>query len=356
MADRSDGRARRLAIALGASLVVGGCFVWLLRRGTLPIVPSTEILAAVPWWIPPLYGAIWLVVLLLRAMRWYWLLRPVHPVPMRRVLTASFIGYGALLLLPFRMGELVRPALIREKGKLSGWAATGSAGAERALDGLYLSALLFAALQIARHLDPLPDRIGDLPVPARVVPGAAYSALAMFAAVFAAMALFYWRRALARRLTERVIGLVSPRLATWIADKVDHIADGLRFLPSARDTGPFLLITTVYWLVNAAGIWILCMGSGIHGMTFFEACVVMGVLALGILVPNAPGFFGSFQISVYAGLAMFQPPDVVMREGSAAVFWMYVLQVGVSLAAAGVALLLERVSPAQALSAAEAPQ
>jgi len=206
---------------------------------------------------------------------------------------------------------------------------------------------------VARPQDPLPDRIGSLPVPAAVVPRAAYSMLALFAAAFVAMGLFYWRRAAMRRLTERVVGVVSRRLAGFLASRVERVADGLRFLPSARYTGPFLAITTAYWFVNAAGIWLVCRGSGVAGLTFAEACVVMGVLALGVLVPNAPGFFGAFQIAIYAGLAMYESPAVVMREGAVAVFWLYVIQIGVTLLASAAALVAERVSPARAFAIAE---
>src|SRR5512132_4405398 len=344
--DRSARRRRRAGAVVGSVLVAGG-FAWLMHAGALPVVPSSESFAAMAWWTVPAYCAIWLLVLLLRATRWYWLLQPIHPVSMRRVLTASFVGYGALILLPFRMGELVRGAMIHEKGKVSIWAATGSAGAERVLDGLYLSILLFAALRLARPLDPLPDHIGALPIPTAVVQTATYSALVVFALAFIAIGVFYRWRAWARRTTERVIGLVSPRVASWLADKVEHVTLGLGFLPRARYTGPFLLITTLYWLVNAGGIWLLCLGCGVAGMTFAEAAAVMGVLALGILVPNAPGFFGSFQLSVYAGLAMYHPAGVVMREGSAAVFTLYAVQIGVSLAAALLALLALRRDPAE---------
>lgn len=332
---------RRAAAVVGSVLIVGG-FAWLMHVGALPVVPARESFAAMAWWTVPTYCAIWLLVLLLRAVRWYWLLQPIHPVSMRRVLTASFVGYGALILLPFRMGEFVRGAMIHEDGKVSIWAATGSAGAERVLDGLYLSILLFTALRLAHPLSPLPDHIGALPIPTALVQTATYSAVVGFALALVAIGIFYRWRAFARRATERVIGLVSPRLATWLADKIEHVTLGLGFLPRARYTGPFLVITTLYWLVNAGGIWILCLGCGIHGMTFAQAAAVMGVLALGILVPNAPGFFGSFQLSVYAGLAMYHPASIVMREGSAAVFTMYAVQIGISLITAFVAFVVTR--------------
>lgn len=326
------------------SVVLAACFVWLMRAGTLPMVPAAEHLARVPWWIPLAYGGSWLLTLVLRAVRWYWLLRPLEPVSMRRVLTVSFIGFGALMLLPFRMGELVRPVLIRKDGRISGWAATGSVAAERVLDGLYLCILLLVSMQLAQPLDPLPDRIGELPVPTSVVPSATYTALTIFFAGFVTMGVFYARRAWARRTTERVFARISPRLGAWLAERVERVADGLRFLPRLRYTGPFLAVTGIYWFVNAAGIWAVCRGAGLP-ITYTQACVVMGVLALGVLVPSAPGFFGAFQISVYAGLSMYCEPDTVVGAGSAAVFWIYVVQVLVTLFGAGIAAALDRLWP-----------
>lgn len=342
---------RRWAAAIVGSLLVAGGFAWLLRAGTLPVLPAAEHLARVRWWVPPAYAALLVVVLLVRAVRWYWLLLPLQPVPARRVMGVSFIGYAAILLLPLRTGELVRPVLIRQRG-LSGWAAAGSVGAERVIDGLSLSALLFLSLQLARPLDPLPDRIGELAVPAALIPGAAYSALLLFCGAFVAMGAFYWRREWARRATERVLGLASPRLARFVADKVEHMAEGLRFLPRARAAGPFVAATVIHWILNGAGIWLMCWGAGLSSVTFWQACAVMGVFGLGTLTPNAPGFFGAFQLSMYAGLAMYVPPADVIGPGAAAVFWLFVLQTSITLAMGAAGLLMERISPKQALSAA----
>jgi hypothetical protein len=206
-------------------------------------------------------------------------------------------------------------------------------GAERVIDGLFMSVVLFVALQFSHRLDPLPNRIGELPVPARIVPGAAYSALGLFAAAFTVMGVFYWRRAFARRMTERVVGVVSRRLASWLAERVENVADGLSFLPNARHLVPFLAATATYWLANAAASWLLAWGSGFESMTYPEACVTMGVLALGILLPNAPGFFGAFQISIYAGLAMFFSPEQVVGPGAAYVLVIYLCQLGITFVA-----------------------
>ncbi len=350
------GWSRRHVRALLASVVVGAGFIWLLEAGGLPVVPARSAFSGLRGWTVPVYALIWLSVLLLRSVRWHFLLAPIRVVPLKRIVTVSLIGNGALILLPFRLGEIVRPAMIREKNELSGWAATGTVGAERIIDGLILSVLLLVTLPLASTFSPLPEKIGNLPVSPSVVPGAAYSAATLFAVAFLAMAVFYWHRDFARRTTRRIIGLVSTRLADSLSDAVERVASGFGFLPRLRYSGPYVLVTLVYWAVNVAGVEFLMWGVGLDGVTFFRACVVIGVLALGILVPSAPGFFGAFQLSLYAGLALFFAPDRVVSSGAAFVFIVYVAQMSVGLLAGLVSLLVEHVSAGDVVAADLEPE
>src|SRR4029453_16136457 len=87
----------------------------------------------------PLYLMTLIGMSYFRAVRWRFLLRSFAEVPLRRVLAVSWIGFAAILLMPFRIGEIVRPYMLREKGKVSMSAATGSVVAERAVAGLFFS-------------------------------------------------------------------------------------------------------------------------------------------------------------------------------------------------------------------------
>jgi hypothetical protein len=343
--------ARRHAGALGGSVVILAGFAWLLHAGALPVVPPASAFQRFRWWAAPAYALMWLAVLLLRSGRWHLLLAPIQAVPLRRILTVSLIGNAAVILLPFRLGELVRPTMIRKRGELSGWAATGTVGAERIIDGLVLSTLLLLTLPLASPHVPLPDKIGNLPVSPSVVPKAAYTALAVFALAFVAMGTFYWRRDWARRVTRSVVGVVSIRAADALSSAVERVASGLGFLPRVRYSGPYIALTLFYWCVSVAGFQFLLWGAGIDGVTFTRAGVIIGVLGLGVVLPNAPGFFGAFQISLYAALALFFSPDVVVSSGAAFVFVAYVVQVGVGLLAGFVSLLIDHISAREVISA-----
>jgi hypothetical protein len=55
------------------------------------------------------------------------------------------------------------------------------------------------------------------------------------------------------------------------------------------------------------------------------------------VVPNAPGYFGAFQLSLYAGLALYFRTDIVTTNGAAFVFYSYLVQVFVTILIASIA-------------------
>ncbi|HTV18076.1 MAG TPA: lysylphosphatidylglycerol synthase domain-containing protein, partial [Polyangiaceae bacterium] len=116
----------RLAWQLGLGLVIAGFFVWVMRAGALPLIPHAEAFADMRWWTAGVYLLGWSLVHVIRAARWQLLLSPIAQVSTRRVFAASFVGFLAILLLPLRAGEVVRPVMVREQGRLSAWAAAGT--------------------------------------------------------------------------------------------------------------------------------------------------------------------------------------------------------------------------------------
>ena len=336
------GWLRRHAGKLLASIAIGGCLAWLLARGGLPFVPEASAFANTRPWTVAAYLGLLLLAHVLRSTRWRHLLRPVGEVPLRSVVGVTWIAFAAILVAPFRLGEVVRPYLISKRGTVRLWEAASTIAAERVLDGLSLTLILFAGLWLAPPRAPMPAHVGDLPVSIGAVRAAAWGALALFASAFAVMALFYWRRQLARRIVHLVFGVFSDKLADRMASIVERLADGLRFLPSSRTLLPFLAETAGYWAACALGMWLLGWGAGLSDYSLPEACLTLGVLGIGVLLPTAPGFFGTFQLSMYMALAMFYPEDIVRSTGAAYVFLLYVCQVLFHIAAGGVGWLIDR--------------
>jgi glycosyltransferase 2 family protein len=337
--------AARLLPKLVVSIALGALFAWLAARGGVPLLPPwTQLQAIEPWVVPAYFGSL-VLVHVFRASRWRFLIAPVQRVPMRDVLLLNWIGFFAIFALPLRLGELARPALTKLRHGIPISVGIGTVAVERVIDGLITSLCVAWALLV------LPRVHSDDPI-ATHLPKYGYAALALFAAAFVALAAFLWQRRLATQLTRAVLGLVSRPLAETLATKVGNVADGLRSIGDPRLAFGFLFETLLYWSCNALGVWMLARGCGLP-MELGHAAAVMGVLAIGILLPTGPGLFGNFQLAVLAALRLYFAESLVGAQGAVFVFLLYALQSSVMVLAGVVPLYALRLRVADLVSLPE---
>ncbi|HEX4447242.1 MAG TPA: lysylphosphatidylglycerol synthase transmembrane domain-containing protein [Polyangiaceae bacterium] len=344
----------------GASFLITLGIVYTVHKGGLKLVPEGGDFQHVHAWTIPAYLVTLGVVAVYRSIRWRYLLRSIAEVPKRRLFSVSSVGFAAILLLPFRIGEIVRPYMVRtppgERERLADGrpgrpitltAATSSVVAERIIDGLYLSIVLVVTLVLVPTISPLPDRVVGLPVTVAHVRASGYAMFGLFTVAFVTIAVFYFARSWAHRATLAVVGKFSMKLAVRLATMAEKLADGLHVFSNGRDLLGFLFETTIYWTANAMGMWLLAWGCGVvhangSGPGFGEACALMGMLGCAILIPGPPGMLGVFQAGIYAGMSMFYPTGVVIGAGAAYVFLLYASQCVFQVAMGGVGLAMER--------------
>jgi hypothetical protein len=351
---------RRHAVKLGASFLITLGIVYTVHKGGLKLVPEGGDFQHVHTWTIPAYLVTLGAVAWFRSVRWRFLLRSIAEVPRRRLFSVSSVGFAAILLLPFRIGEIVRPYMVRtppgERERLSDGrpgrpitltAATSSVVAERIIDGLYVSVVLVLALILVPTIVPLPDRVVGLPVTVAHVRASGYAMFGIFAVAFTTILVFYFARAWAHRATLAIVGKFSMGLAERLATMAEKFADGLHVFSKGRDLAGFLFETTLYWSANAFGMWLLAWGCGVvhaDGSVpgFGEACALMGMLGCAILIPGPPGMLGVFQAGIYAGMTMFYPTSVVIGPGAAYVFLLYASQCVFQVVMGGIGLAMER--------------
>jgi glycosyltransferase 2 family protein len=309
---------RALLPRLALSIALGILFVWIISKGGLPLIPPSEAFDSLAWWALPSYLMALVVTHLFRATRFRFLIRPLKDLPLRDVIALNWIGFFAIFAFPLRLGEMARPMLTKMRHGISVSAGIGTVAVERVFDGLLTS------FCVAYGLFVLPTRPAESAV-ARALPGYGTLALTVFGGAFVAVAFFLWQRERATWLTKTIIGAASPRLGDLVASKVDSVAEGLRSMASARLLASFTVETLVYWSVNALGMWLLARGCGIP-ISFGQVVGVMGIMAIGILLPAGPGLFGAFQLSAALGLSLYFPAEIVHREGSLFIFLLYVVQ------------------------------
>jgi glycosyltransferase 2 family protein len=334
------GFLRRHAVKLVASALITLGIVYTADSGGLKLVPeggdfSDVRFAALAVYAPFVFGMMWF-----RSVRWRFLLRGIVDVPKRRLFAVTNAGYLAILVLPFRIGELVRPYLLRTPPEmrapgrpvLTMTATTSSVVVERVIDGTFLSLVLATVLLLVPTIDPLPERVIDLPLSVTHVRFMGFMMLAVFAAALATILVFYFARDWADRVTRASLGRVSPRLADKIAGTANKVVDGLHVFRRGRDLLGLLAETTAYWTCNVVGMWLLAIGCGVvhadgSAITLPETCALLGMLGCTVLIPGPPGLLGVFQAGLYAGMTMYFPTEIVIGPGAAFVFLLYISQV-----------------------------
>ncbi len=323
-----------------ASLAIALGFVWLFKRGGLPLIPPASTLSAVQPGAAAVFAVLTTAAIYFRVHRWVPLLRPVAPdITEQRVVGIGLVGIATIMLAPLRMGEAARPYLLARDGKVTFFQALGAAGAERVVDGLVLTVISAIALTLSTPLSPLPDHLGDVALPVSIIPRAIYIAATVFAGGALALTVFYGARAFARKVTMTLLSPISSKLANFVTGTLERLADGLNVLGSPENRLRFLGETLLYWLCQFVAQWFLMRACGIEG-SIAQACVTLGVLGLGVIVPAGPGLFGAFQIGTYSGLALYFPLAILRTSGAAMAFISYAAQLLLNLLSLGLGFWL----------------
>src|SRR5262245_22085887 len=90
---------------------------------------------------------------------------------------------------------------------------------------------------------------------------------------------------------------------------------GFRVLKDAKNIIAFLVWTIVYWGANGLGVWVLAQAFGLE-LSLVGAYATMGLLGVGISLPNSPGLVGQFQYFTLLGLSLYLGFDPDKSGGS----------------------------------------
>jgi uncharacterized protein (TIRG00374 family) len=233
----------------------------------------------------------------LRAIRWRPILDPVAPkLPYGKLWRATAIGMMINNVVPARVGEVARAfALSRSAPQVPFTASLASLVVDRLLDAILIFGLMFAAM-----LSPA------FPQGAQISgrPGASYAIFGVTVTLIglAAMYLFILFPNRVLGLWDRATRRVSPRVAAKGRETLVSLARGLSVLRSPRRFAVVLWWTLAHWLLNALAFWVGFRAAGMD-LPFSAALFLQGIIAIGVAVPQAPGFFGVFENFARIGLA-----------------------------------------------------
>ena len=303
----------RFAVYFLLANVIGGLFLWLAAKD-LPFDQIGGYLEQADMAHLGLWGGVFVLVYAIchwaRIFRWSYLVRPlgddVDSMTVHRVCT---VGFTAIILLPLRLGELVRPYLLARRTELPMTGVLATAVVERVIDGLVMTGLLFLTLAFYTG-----GRATGFATTAGLI------AAAIFVPALMVCILAFWRKQWTLETLRKLGNPVSEKLTERATGMLDDFIEGFRGLLEADQVGRYLWVTLLYWFTNVLSMWLLArMGFGLD-LTLWQTATVLPILVIGIMIPAGPGLAGNFEYFMAKGMALFVATEVAAVGTRVAVF------------------------------------
>src|SRR5918993_423563 len=279
---------RTTVVRLGLCLGVSALCLYLAVRGMDFARTAQELRQSSP---VPIVGAVIFLFLSywIRACRWRYLLAPIKNIPVRPLFRSTVIGFMGNYLLPFRAGEVMRAVSIGQSQGISKSAALGSIVLERVFDGVVISLTPFVVLA-AVELPPWVTRL-NLALLGLYISGL----LGLMIAT---------QRAWTELWIQRAMVLMPIRFACRGGTIAIEFFRGMKGITHSRALLPIALLSIACWVIHGMYFFLMFKALDIE-LSFSAALVLQMVIGLGVILPAAPGYVGTFEYFTVLGLALF---------------------------------------------------
>jgi uncharacterized protein (TIRG00374 family) len=240
--------------------------------------------------LPILMGLLF-CVFWLKAIRWRLLLQPLRKFQTKEVFPSLMIGFMGNNVLPAHLGELIRVFVLGREFSLSKAAVFSSVVLERLFDMVVILLFLLMSLLL---VDGLPSWV---------------TTTLFFVLVFATVSILllaaymFWTQRFIRA-TRRVFSFLPERFGQKITEAMEAGVLGMTSIRSGGLAFWIVLTSILQWALMAGMVYVSLLSFGLH-LTPLASFVIIGVSALGVSIPAAPGFFGIIQLCFWVILQLF---------------------------------------------------
>jgi glycosyltransferase 2 family protein len=239
----------------------------------------------------PIVGAVVFLFLSywIRAYRWRYLLAPIKKIPVGPLFRSTLIGFMGNYLLPFRAGEIMRAVSIGKTQAISKSAALGSIVLERVFDGVVISLTPFVLLA-AVELPPWVTRVN-------------FVLLTLYITALVGLVIAT-QRGWTEAWIQRAIVLLPMRFARRLGPMATEFLHGMKGITHSRGLLPVSLLSLACWVIHGMYFFLMFKALDIE-LSFSAALVLQMVIGLGVILPAAPGYVGTFEYFTVLGLSLF---------------------------------------------------
>lgn len=255
-----------------------------------------------------------LLISFLRSLRWGVVLSSLEKIEQKKLFPLTCIGYMAVIVMPLRIGELLRPYLLSTSSQIPMGSALGTIVVERVLDILTILGILFLVVFF-------------FPSPAWLLK-TGYSLLPILLLLISFLFFLYFKMEVTLRFFKPVLKIFPEKISTKLEAILRNIGDGLSIISNPVGLFHAIVLSALIWTSSALVIFSLYFFLNFQ-LPLVSAFVVLVITIMGVSLPAAPGMVGNFQYAVILGLSLFS-----VDKTGAFIFSMvyYLLGIGLTIA------------------------
>lgn len=226
----------------------------------------------------------------LRCYRWGKILETLVCYDQKTLFVLGSIGYMAVNILPARLGEFARPYLVKKRSGIKMSATMATIIVERVFDLLTLMLIMFIVIL-------------KVSLPPEVVK-AGFTMLTVSVSIFIVLIIMAIKRDFSINKIDTLLRIFPAKIAEPLNRLAHSFIDGLQMLPDIGKTLYVLFLSVLVWALAGLSAYLLFLGFGFD-LSIFNGYAITVIIALGVMLPAAPGFIGTYHIACKIGLVEF---------------------------------------------------
>lgn len=246
-----------------------------------------------------------------RTWRWAILLEPIKATGFCNRLATTLIGFGANCIFPARMGEFIRANYLGQREKISASSAFGTIVIERLFDGFTLLLILVIGLLGTEFTADWQSVSNKLRV-------TGYILLPSYLIFLLFLLCLRYKTEFFLTLFEKILFFLPGRPRKRIVEVIRNFSLGIVIVKNPGKWALIVFYSLFVWFLNLYQVDLVEKALGLD-LPFLAAFLIMSMASFGVMIPSAPGYVGTFHLSVQYGFIFF---GVGKEEAlSAAILW-----------------------------------
>ena len=308
---------KNLTLSFIAGIIISVIALYLAFRH-VPFAELIQYFAKINyiWVIPSVIIVI--ITFVLRAMRWRIILESSHKISIQRAFHPMMIGFMMNCLLPGRIGELARPAILKKEEKVAFATGLATVAAERVFD-IWLLVIMFVITMSAVNISPdftiefLSYSLNrdDLE---SIFGGLVKMGIVLIAGIvlISIAKIRKWANSLIMKLPnlffftgQNFKAALTRKVCQPLTGFVENIARGFQLIRYPKKLIACFVLSLLVWGLSALSFYLFSQGSPGIDLTFAELTAVMVIIMFFIALPSVPGFWGLWEAGGVFALSLF---------------------------------------------------